>query len=419
MSGRVDTTSWICTCGARDVCAACMCCAFLRALGTARCLSTGLPVVGFVMVVGWPVLDAVAEEPAAANSEPREVALNDDVSVARVESPRTAAGNDPAALWNEATSFFRLVPPPADAKSEDVETNTQPSESAKRSLTSRGPAMALRVIPTPPERNDIETPERVTRTRVESTDCPWRNGSRFKGLDERSREGRCGFFHRDLTGPERLQMPRRIKALARLVHRLGTREVRYHLRSNLRDELEDDPSLDYGDYMRRKQEIGRWGREGLSNQDISAEAHLESSRNSVLGGDPVIEERDIPLVDWGPLRITDRGSVGVGMGRLARNQAASREVQLAPEEDAEPKGRSLFQKDTYSIDTDLKLRPSLSAVVSGEGYREALGKVAATIEIDFMNEILHKRYMTTEFELAIDTDNRASFFVNFVIFGSK
>ncbi len=392
------------------------------ALLRARYIETGFPALVFLLLCGVPVLELNADEPAGGGAPLRELAFN-GVSVARVESSRGNAGGDGKSSWIDAAAAFRLLPPSgseSDAQS-GIEEAPIPvaTQSVAKPNTSRASRIARSVIPVPAHSTDFELPEREATTRDLTGPCPWRIGSRFKGLtEERTEEDRCGFFHRDLMGPEAVKPPPRQAAFERLLRRIGARQLRNHFRGDLRDDFKADPSFGYQEYLRRREEIARMGREELSSQDIEAEAHIESSRNGVLRKDSTIEERDIPVVDWGPLRISDRGSVTLGFSRLANKRQSPHGVELAPEEKA-PVGQSLFQKETYSIDTDLKWHPDPEAMFGTSNYREALGKLTATVEFDFLTPILQRRYMTTELELSVDEEDRSSFFINFVIYGSK
>ena len=54
--------------------------------------------------------------------------------------------------------------------------------------------------------------------------------------------------------------------------------------------------------------------------------------------------------------------------------------------------------------------------VDGDDWREVVGKLSAKVELDFMSSIVPRKYMSTEFEVSLDTDDEVGAFVNFVIY---
>ena len=87
-----------------------------------------------------------------------------------------------------------------------------------------------------------------------------------------------------------------------------------------------------------------------------------------------------------------------------------------PLQDDEPKGESLFSGKTFRIDTDVRFTPHLSEVLGGD-TREFFGKVKAGVSIDFLDPLLHRRYLSTEIETWHKPNGDSAVFMNFVIWG--
>ena len=230
-----------------------------------------------------------------------------------------------------------------------------------------------------------------------------------------------GFFHRDLIRRPTPNVDPQVLALQRLGRKVGFRHLRRLFRSDLNDQFESDSTLDFFEYLRRREQIARLGRGSIEAEEVETESFVGSARASVLSNQRNRVERDIDLLQWGPLRVNDRGSLRFGFEKVRARQSTP-VVQFARDEEQEkkqrPRGTSLFS-DAYDIDSDLRFRPKVGALVKGEGFAEFLGTISATVEIDFMTEILSQRYMSTEFEISYDVDEEVAFFVNFVIYGNS
>ena len=70
----------------------------------------------------------------------------------------------------------------------------------------------------------------------------------------------------------------------------------------------------------------------------------------------------------------------------------------------------------YKFDTDFKFKPSVHALLRGEDYRKIIGKVSASVSIDFHTPVLEQKYLSTELETTIHTNGDVALFFNLVIY---
>lgn len=207
----------------------------------------------------------------------------------------------------------------------------------------------------------------------------------------------------------------KVAGASRLARKLAWRQVRRFFRSDLRDRYKSDFTMDYYAYLSERDDIGRLGRDsgGLVGEDFE----LQKARQSVLRStDDHNVERDITLVDWGPIQLNDSGQLRVDVSKLRREPAAQN-LTIAPDLDPDqPAGESLFRGRLVRLNTDVKLRPDVSALIEGDGYRAVLGEVGASVKVDFFSAILQQRYMTAELETSIDEDGDTGLFVNFTLY---
>ena len=353
-------------------------------------------IVVFVPSLTAPIF-ADDDDRGVVNAESAREPSGDTVTLARLERERVSTDTRASA---RRVPLFELLAPTEDEIA-------PPSRNR--------PPVGWGVIPLPPL-DDWQPRD----SRLRPSELPFdESEARARVLRERSTVG-DGFFHTDLIAELEPPRNRHMEVFQRLATKVAFRHLRRLFRAELKDRFQDDPSFDYYDYLEQRREIGRLGRPDMTTQDVSIEEILESARSDAHDDEDTFE-RDIPLLDWGPLQLSDRGQLKLGYNRLASDQTSSR-VKLALEENEEgapppPTSRSLlFGRRTWRFDADLKFRPDVRELGRG-GYRELLGKVKATAEIDFYTAMLQRKYMSTEFEISVDEENRASFFVNLVIYG--
>lgn len=237
----------------------------------------------------------------------------------------------------------------------------------------------------------------------------------FRLIDSADDPGTGGAEGNLLRRPDVPSDPK-VVAAGRLARKLAWRQVRRFFRSELRDRYKHDFTMDYYGYLAERDDIGRLGRDhaGLTGEDFE----LQKTRQSVLGSaDEVNVEPEIALLDWGPLQLNDSGQLRVDVNKL-RAEPSAQALTIAPETDPDaPLGESLFHDRLLRLNTDIKLRPDLGALVGGEGYRAVLGEIGAAVKVDFFSAILEKRYLSAEIETSLDEDGDAGLFVSFTLHG--
>jgi hypothetical protein len=211
--------------------------------------------------------------------------------------------------------------------------------------------------------------------------------------------------------------PRR-EALFALGENLFYRELRRYFRSDLKDRFRDDPSLSQDEYQSRRDLIGQLGRGG-SPEDLIIEEQTAEIRNEYLDAAEQDPERELPVLQWGPLVLDDRGGMNLDVTRLSDEQGLDRhDLELAPGEDPYGQrlgGSVLFPDDRYRVKSKVKVNPDLREI--GRDWEQALGKLSASVQIDWSAPVLDKRSFSTEIGGSIDADGRYGIYLNLVIYG--
>ena len=230
-----------------------------------------------------------------------------------------------------------------------------------------------------------------------------------------------GEIHRDLfeTRPEPIDL--QLQALNALGEKFAYRELRRYFRRSLRDQFEADPSMGVEDYLDRRSTIGQIGRHGRA-EDVVIDERVTELRNEFLDASAENPERDVPILQWGPLIRDDRGGLSVDVFDLEADSDHPRfdQLALAPDRDWGVLGSGygeslLFPEEPVQFRSNLKLNPDLREV--GRDWNSAIGKISASVEIDWRAEVLGARTYSAELGGSIDGDGRYGVFVNFVIYG--
>jgi len=232
--------------------------------------------------------------------------------------------------------------------------------------------------------------------------------------------GPGGEIHRDLFEMRPEPVDLQLQALSALGEKFAYRELRRYFRSSLRDQFEADPSMGMEDYLDRRSTIGQIGRHGRA-EDIVIDERVTELRNEFLDASAENPERDVPILQWGPLILDDRGGLSVDVFDLEAESDLSRfdQLALAPDRDRVAFGRGygeslLFPEEPVQYRSNFKLNPDLREV--GRDWNSAIGKVSASVEIDWRAEVLGARTYSAELGGSIDGDGRYGVFVNFVIY---
>ena len=209
--------------------------------------------------------------------------------------------------------------------------------------------------------------------------------------------------------------PRR-QALYALGKKIFHRELRRYFRRDLKDQFRADPSLPLEDYQERRSMIGQLGRGGTA-EDLVIEERVTELRNEFLDDSLENPERDLPILQWGPLVLDDRGGVNVDIFGLKRRRHDPFNWEIAPEEQRRGGyGESiLFPEQRMSVRSNLKLRPDLREL--RDDWEKSFGKLSASVEVDWNAPVLKDRAFSAELGGSIDADGRTGLYLNFIIYG--
>lgn len=226
-----------------------------------------------------------------------------------------------------------------------------------------------------------------------------------------------GDCHRDIFVERPRPVDPRVQALFALGQNIFHRELRKYFRDDLKERFRDDPSFTQEDYQARRDIIGQLGKGGRP-EDLIIEEQAAEIRNEYLDASYQDPEQDIPLLQWGPIVIDDRGGMNVDVTRLEEDRPLDRyDIELAPGDEAYGRrlGESvLFPGDRYEVSSKVKLNPDLREI--GRDWEQAIGKLSASVEIDWRAPVLDRRSFTTEIGGSLDADGRYGLYLNLIIY---
>ena len=225
-----------------------------------------------------------------------------------------------------------------------------------------------------------------------------------------------GAVHDDLFRPRPEPVDPRRRALYALGRKMVHREMRRFFRREAKDQFTADHSRSYFEYLERRALIGQLGRGGRA-EDLVIEERATELRNEVLDASIENPERDLALLQWGPLVLDDRGGVNIDVSDLKERDREEYSFEIAPVE-TRPGGYGesvLFPDERYRVRSNLKLNPDVREI--GRDWNAALGKLTASVEIDWRAPVLEDPAFSAELGGSLDADGRYGLYLNFVIYG--
>lgn len=196
--------------------------------------------------------------------------------------------------------------------------------------------------------------------------------------------------------------PPREPALARafkeVVRKKVLRELRRAAKRQLRRAFRQTPSMSFEFYEDRVKEIRKLGK--------------DDGRFDLLQPSLDEFEPDDPILAWGPFVVTNSGSVRLDLGRL-KDPDSLEKVEL--DGDKETTYRPILHSRDYRIHTSVRL-----SIDPLRAYRESdptwmIKSYGLNVEVDWFSDVLGRKVMSTELELALKRRGDWAVMFNFVI----
>jgi hypothetical protein len=184
------------------------------------------------------------------------------------------------------------------------------------------------------------------------------------------------------------------RAAKAAVERRLYREARRRMKKAWRRACRHSPSVSYDLYaerMARIRQVGRW-----------PEREMPPLRD---------DERDAPLLGWGPFVLSDSGSLRLDLGRLKEPRPLD-EVEIESEE--ETAYRPILHSRNYRVHTSVRLNFDPLKAVRESDVTWAIKSYGLNVDIEWFTDVLGRKVMATELEFQLKRTGDWAVMVNFV-----
>jgi hypothetical protein len=204
------------------------------------------------------------------------------------------------------------------------------------------------------------------------------------------------------------------KKLRKLAQAKAFREIRRRAKREWKATYLDHPAMPYRDYESRLYLINNIGKEPRQSDEPNVESMALELKQEFLGKGGQEGEADIPLLAWGPVTVTDTGSLKLDLGALARSEAS--EEGMADEiELGEESHRPLIATKDCKLHTSFRVDVDPMRPLSGGNTLEALRRYGVDFELDVLSDVLRRELVSFEVELQGSGDGELKGFFNLVL----
>ena len=221
-----------------------------------------------------------------------------------------------------------------------------------------------------------------------------------------------------LLGGAKPEARARHEVLKGLFNRQFFRHTRRLLKKYWRRQFKESTSMRQEFYDERLAQINNIGRVPEDFDDFNADYYLNRVRDDVFA-DNQEGEREMALVEFGPLRINDEGSVDFDLpGLLGLGSKDSLQLSFDPEaqEKRELAARALYSGDHIKFKPGFRLKVDPFRAVNGT-YEDILRSYGGSISVEFYSDILRRKLFETELEGKFRQDGDFALFFNVVVRG--
>ncbi len=281
----------------------------------------------------------------------------------------------------------------------------------------------------PPSESESSLPELEGHTPPPPKLPKWQDA--FEDWVQQNEVDQECYMHPDLLSGVAPRWSPQENMLWDIANQVALRHARKLARSDLRDQREEDLTMDPLDYQRRREQIRWWGREDRQTRSTSL---ILSELLSAQSEDTEDEsgDEDIPLIEWGPIIVDDSGSLRVDVQKLVSNPGSPEtklslsagdpgleELDSIPtesEDELRLVNKSRYKPPKfYRWDTDLRFTPHFSELPEGN-LRAFLGKLKGSVEVDFYNRTTGERTWAMELEGQHRPNGDHAVFFNIIVF---
>ncbi|MBI4583124.1 MAG: hypothetical protein HY717_03775 [Planctomycetes bacterium] len=210
----------------------------------------------------------------------------------------------------------------------------------------------------------------------------------------------------------------RHQAVWNLLEKEAYRQLRRFLKREWRHQFEANPSMTNEFYESRLAQINNIGKEADEIDLYNTDYYSNQFRNAALDMAELEGERELNLVEWGPLRINDHGSINFDL-KAWYDPEPNQDQGLKFASSNGTKDAALFKGRHYHLHTSFRLNYDPLRAWQKSDLLEGVRSYGGALEIDFLSDILKKQLFTTEVEASVRSDGEMVFFVNWVFKGRK
>lgn len=210
--------------------------------------------------------------------------------------------------------------------------------------------------------------------------------------------------------PRETELKRKMK---KLVRKKIFREIRRHVKRRWRKLFKGDPTMRFSTYEETLAKINHIGKGGDRVDEFNDDYRTNEAKDQVFRRESRRGEPEIPLFTWGPLTVTDSGSLRFDMGTAAATEGD--DIVVVEKVDVgENNAKPLFSGREYKLHTSLNVSVN-DDFDAGRNYVPFLSSYGADIEVEWLSDILGREMVGAEFEVEFDDDGDVAAFFNFVI----
>ncbi len=209
------------------------------------------------------------------------------------------------------------------------------------------------------------------------------------------------------------------RGLRNVAEREFFRQLRRHLKKQWRSQFRAIPSMRYETYKERVEKINQIGRNTDPISEINGDYFSSQVREDLFHRSEEGEE-EIPVIRWGPLVVSDSGSLHFDPSVITQiflGNKDSEELTVDPEIGPEPKTmhRPLFSGKGYRLHTRFRLNLNPLKILDQGDPAEAFRSYGMVFEVTWLTDILRRERFVTECEAQYERDGEVTFFFNFVV----
>ena len=205
--------------------------------------------------------------------------------------------------------------------------------------------------------------------------------------------------------PRGSKLSRKLKRLARKkVHQEVRRAVKRRWRTQFRDS-----NMSYGQYRSQMVRIRNIGKNPDEIDAFDPDFNTDEVREDLFQEQYRDGERGIPLLTWGPLTLTDAGSMYLDLGEVDSDETET--IDLGPEREGVP---SFLATKDYRVDTRFQFDVKPERLLSSDTL-DFVHSYGITVEVDWLSDVLARETFGAELQLEVDDRSEVAGFFNFVI----